>query len=595
MRLALLLAGALAPAASFAAEPDAAALFEKNCKLCHQAGSATRAPLPESLRMMTPARILASLESGSMKAQGDSLAAEERQSLAKYLGAGAAAVLPGGTGNANACPQPMPAFAKLTGWNGWSSDEANARFSTSSGLKAGDVPKLKVKWAFGFPGAGVAIGQPAIVDGRLFVGSDKGVIYALDAKTGCQYWTFAAEATVRSAITIGKRKDNRVAAYFGDVKANAYSIDAMTGALIWKKKLDNHAMARVTGSPKLHEGRLYVPMASVEEVGPGNPKYPCCTFRGSLSSLDAETGEVKWKSYTIPDEPKPTKMNSAGVQNYGPAGAAVWLTPTIDAKRRLAYVGTGNDYAQATPYSDAVIAFSLDTGERKWIKQLHQGDAWNFGCGAPGKVNCPAEDGPDFDIGASPVLRKWLIVGQKSGMVHALDPDSDGKVIWQTRIGQGGKLGGVQWGLAADQEMAYVALSDIENGMDRSKPLPPPGGVFALDLKTGAKVWATLPPKPACAGERGCSAAQMSAVAVIPGIAFAGGMDGTLRAYETKTGKIVWEVDTRPAVTTVNGVAAKGGSISGGGPVVTGGMVFVNSGYGALGGMPGNLLLAFGL
>ena len=595
MRLASLLASL--PLAIAAAEPDAAALFVKNCQLCHQSGSATRAPLPEVLRTMPAARILASLESGSMKAQGDALSAPERQAIATYLGA-KAAVLPGSIATtSNNCAQPMPAYTKLVGWNGWSSDDANARFTSTSGLRAADVPKLQVKWAFGFPGAAVAIGQPTVIDGRLFIGSDKGILYALDAKTGCQYWTFTADATVRTAITVARRRtDQRVALYFGDTKAQAYSIDASTGALIWKKKLDDHPVARVTGSPKLHAGRLYVPMASIEEVSPSNPKYPCCTFRGSLSSLDAENGELKWKSYTIPDEPKPIKLNAAGVQNYGPAGAAIWLTPTIDAKRGLVYVGTGNDYSQATPYSDAVIAFSLATGERKWIKQLHSGDAWNMSCGAPGKANCPAEDGPDFDIGASPVLTgKYLIVGQKSGLVHALDPDSDGKLIWQTRIGQGGKLGGIQWGLAADSTHAYVALADFEGGMDRSKPLPPPGGVFALDLRTGAKTWATLPPKPACAGERGCSAAQMSAVTLIPGLALAGSMDGVLRGYETKTGKIVWDVDTRPAVPTVNGVPAKGGSISGGGAVLAGGMLFVNSGYGALGGMPGNLLLAYGL
>ena len=551
-----------------AAERDGAAVFAGACRSCHQAESATRAPAEEALRRLPRERILTALESGSMKAQGDALTPGERAAVALFL-----AIKPvGEVAELRRCAVAMPALRETGGWQGWGVDLANTRHAVKGGIKAADVPRLKLKWQFAFPGANAAYGQPTVVDGRLFVGSDRGTVYAFDAKSGCVYWTFAADATVRTAMTVWRGR-----LYFGDLKAHAYAVNALDGRLVWKTKVEEHPLARITGSPALHDGRLYVPVSSVEEVAPANVKYECCKFRGSLVMLDAASGAVRWKRYTIPDEPKPTRVNAAGTQLHGPAGAAVWIAPTIDARRKLVYVATGNGYADpANGFTDAVIAFDGLTGERRWVKQLTEGDGWNFSCSSPNKANCPEAHGEDFDIGAPLVLGRWLYVGQKSGIVYALNPEANGKVVWQTRVGHGGALGGIQWGMAMDGKALYVPLSDF--GVDRRKPEVKPGGLFALDLSTGEKLWATLPPKPV---------AFQAAASVSGGVVFAAAMDGVVRAYGAAKGDVLWEFNTR--------AMPGGGSVSGGGPVVAEGMVFVMSGYGALGGMAGNVLLAFGV
>lgn len=561
----LLSIGLLAGLALLAAERDGRQVFMESCQSCHQAVSTTRAPLEEALRKLPRERIMASLASGSMKAQGNALAEGERESVAAFLAAKPTQeVAP-----APRCAAPMPPLRGAPAWQGWGVDLGNTRHAPKPGLTAAQAPQLKLKWSFAFPKANVAYGQPTIIDGRLFVGSDRGMVYALDAKSGCVYWTFQADATIRTAITV-----NQGRLYFGDLKAHAYAVNAMDGALLWKTKVDEHPLARVTGSPMLHDGRLYVPVSSVEEVAPASPKYLCCTFRGSLVALDASTGATHWKRYTIPAEPQPTNINSAGTQLYGPSGAAVWAAPTIDAKRQLVYVATGNGYSDpANAFTDAVIAFDLVSGTRRWVRQLTVGDGWNFACSNPNKANCPASRGEDFDIGASPVLGRWLYIGQKSGLVYALDPDQEGRIVWQARVGHGGALGGIQWGMALDERALYVPLSDF--GVDRRKPDVKPGGLFALDPQTGVKLWSTLPPKPV---------AFQAAATVAADVVYSGAMDGMLRAYDRKAGAVLWEFDTR---------AVGGGSISGGGPVVAEGMLFVMSGYGSLGGLPGNVLLAF--
>jgi polyvinyl alcohol dehydrogenase (cytochrome) len=430
----------------------------------------------------------------------------------------------------------------------------------------------------------VAFGQPTIGGGRLYFGSANGTVYSVDAQSGCIYWTFKADSGVRTAISL----DGHLA-YFGDLKANVYAVESATGKLSWQTQVETHASARITGAPALYDRRLYVPVSSVEEPPAGNPQYSCCTFRGSVAALEASTGKQIWKSYAIPDPPGKTRVTSAGAQLMGPAGGAIWSAPTIDPQRKVLYVATGNGYSDPpSSYTDAIIAYDLASGSMKWSQQMSANDRWNFGCQGPRNDTCPSDPGGDHDFGASPILSgPLLLAGQKSGMVHALDPDKRGAIVWQTRIGRGGALGGIEWGLAADSENVYAPLSDI-NGQGKEM-----GGLFALRKKDGAKVWQTAPPKPACLGKPGCTAAQMAPATMIPGVVFSGSMDGHLRAYETSAGKIIWDFDTLREFPTVNGVKAKGGSLNATGPTLAGGMLFVNSGYGALGGMPGNVLLAF--
>jgi len=491
--------------------------------------------------------------------------------------------------SANSCPAAQAAvFPSGPSWNGWGPDASNARFQPEQAaqIPAVQVPRLKLKWAFGFPGVKSVMGAPVVVGGRVFLGVDTGEVYSLDAATGCQYWTFKADAGVRSAITVA-HAGSRLAAFFGDLKANVYAVDALTGEQIWKVHIDDHRSARVTAAPKVFEEHVYVPVASGEEGAAVIPKYACCTFRGSVVALDAATGRQLWKTYTIAEEPKQIGKNTDGVQRWAPAGGGVWNSPTIDAKRHTLYIGTGDAYTEPAPKTtDALMAMDLDTGKILWVAQDTENDAWLVGCaGATKPENCPKDLGPDHDFGASPILktlpngRTLLIAGQKSGNVWAHDPDQKGAVVWRTALVDNTKeFGGkIVWGGAADDQNAYFGLG--------------PGGIAAVQLRDGERKWfAHLEPAPPVAQHPG----HEGALTAIPGVIFSGGWDGVLRALAANDGHVIWEYNTVQDFKTVNGVAAKGGSLSVSGPTVAGGLLFAGSGYvGVRNGMPGNVLLAF--
>ena len=574
-----------------AAPPDGKALFQKHCALCHKPDADNRTPTSEALKRVPNGAIVVALETGSMKAQGAVLSAAERHAIADFLSPRETASSE--PAHTNACPADAPALANLDGWNGWGVDLVNSRMQSAEagGIRASDVPKLKLKWAFGFPSVSTVFGQPTAVGGRLFLGSSNGTVYSLDARTGCVYWTFRAAIQMRSPIAVAPYGNGQYAAYFGDGQATVYAVNAQSGELLWKTKIEDHKLAGITGGPKVYGGRVYVGVRSgSEEMLAANPKYQCCTFRGSVAALDAATGKIAWKTYTIPDPPSVTKKNSAGTDMYGPSGAAVWSSPTIDVKRKLVYVGTGNNYSDpATRYGDAVLAFDLETGSLKWSKQMNS-DVWNFGCSQPSKINCPEHPDRDTDIGASPILRSLgggkdvLLIGQKAGFVYGIDPDHRGEILWKLEVSKGGALGGIMWGMAADADNVYVPISDIFPG--------PAGGLFALKIGTGEKAWYAPPADPPCKGKTRMQPAQMAPATLIAGVVFSGSMDGHLRAYSTKDGSVIWDLDTLHDFETVNGVKAHGGSMNATGPTIAGGMMFVNSGYSQLTGMGGNVLLA---
>jgi polyvinyl alcohol dehydrogenase (cytochrome) len=473
-----------------------------------------------------------------------------------------------------------------------------------------------LKWAFGFDGATVAFSQPAVFGGRLFVGSESGDVFALNAKSGCIEWSFHAQGHVRTGFVIGPSSVNHTPnlnVYFGDQHGFVYALVGTTGKLVWKAQADPHAAAMITGTPQLWQGRLYVPVASSEENVAPDPHYQCCTFRGSIVAYDAQTGKQVWKTYLISEEPHKTGMSKAGTQLWGPSGAGVWSSPTLDPQSRVLYVATGNNYSDpVTKTSDSVLALNMDTGKILWTQQATPNDAYNSSCALfmdATQSNCPAEHGSDFDFGASPILattrrgRQILVAAQKSGVVYGLDPANGGKIIWQTRIGKGGPLGGIEWGAAADAQNVYAAVSDCDwktfertkDGQKRSVvDLDPDkgGGLFALRLTDGHIVWNTPTPA-ACSDREHCSPAQLAAVTALPGVIFSGSLDGHLRAYSSRSGKVVWDYDTIRDFSTVNGVPAHGGSLNGPGAVVVGGMLYVNSGYIRFGEAPGNVLLAF--
>ena len=583
-------------------------LFEQRCTTCHgNANSTQRAPDRETLMKLTPEAVLAALSTGPMRVQAADLTDAQKRLIAEFLGgrrlgsaeAGSAKLMP------NRCTTNPPLSDPSAGpeWSGWGADVVNSRFQSeaAAGLSASQVPQLKLKWAFGFPYGVETYGQPTVASGRVFVGSDTSFVYSLDSATGCVYWSFPSQSGVRTAISIGPVKGQgsaNYAVYFGDTRANVYALNAATGELLWKTQVENHSLARITGAPTLYGERLYVPVSSTEEATSISMLYACCTFRGSVVALDANTGRQIWKSYTIPDRPRPTKKNSKGTQLWAPAGAAVWNAPTIDVKRHVLYVGTGDSYTEPAPKtSDAVMAFDLDSGKVVWSFQDTQNDAWMAGCSPENPSdNCPKVVGPDYDFGASPILRtlpgghQVLVAAHKSGRVLGLDPDRRGAVLWKVDLSEKPPvfMGLISFGGAADEQKAYFALQNAHVA-----PNTADDGVAAIQLAGGERGWFT-PLVPADIAGEPPRPGQSAAVTCIPGVVFSGGWDGVLRALSTNDGHVIWTYNTVEQFKTVNGVSAKGGSMGAPGPTIAGGMLFVGSGYvGVKNGLPGNVLLAF--
>lgn len=591
-----LLAGGLnaVPLAAQQSKPaaDGAGLFAARCMICHsQSGRASHL---DALSRLTSDFIYESLTNGAMKPQSAGMSAVERRAIAEFI-AGAKEQA-GAPQKIVPCGKDVVPAAGAGTWNGWSPDGSNTRYqpSAAAGISSVNIDALELKWSFVFPNMSSAANQPALLDGRLYIGSWDGTIYSLDPKSGCAHWTFKASSGVRTGIRIMNGL-----ALFGDFQANAYAVNLRTGKLRWKTKVEEHAQARITGTPNAMQGRLFVPVSSLEEGVAADPAYACCTFRGSVVALDIATGKRLWKTYTIDEAAKKTGMNSAGTPRMGPSGVAVWTPPTVDAKRGLVYVSTGNNYTEPdVDAADAIVALDARTGAKRWVRGLLRGDHWNAACLAADKANCPDNDGPDFDFGSAPVLvrladgSELLLAGQKSGLLYALDPNQQGKLLWELRVGKGASLGGIQWGFATDGARAYVAISDQDVG----SPIAD-GSINAVDLKTGRLVWKTPNPPDACKNRpAGCAIAMAAPVTVAGDVVFVGSVDGHLRSYAAQSGKLLWDYDTLREFTGVNGINGRGGSINAAGATVANGLVFQTSGYGAYGlGIPGNVLLVFGV
>jgi polyvinyl alcohol dehydrogenase (cytochrome) len=582
---------------------DGAETFRLNCASCHPATDGARAataPSLEALRRFAPEAILNALVNGKMRIQGTPLTDADRRAVAEYVGGRVLRATPAGSAVPRCSSSPPFRGGPAAGdWNGWGNGVENTRFAKNGGLTAVDLPRLTLKWAFGFADVTSARAQPSLVGNRLFVASDSGDVHALDPTSGCAYWTFRAEATVRTGLVVAPYTspagEPGWALFFGDLKANAYAVDAATGRSIWNRRVDEHPFAAITGTIAYHGGRIFVPVQGLnEEVQGGRPQYQCCTFRGSIAALDASSGNVDWKTYTVAER-QSRGRNAAGTPQWGPAGGGIWSAPTIDIDRGVVYVSTGNGYADPSqPMTDAVIALDLESGKVRWFHQLTANDNWTLGCRATNaeNPNCPAALGPDHDFSASPALvtvggRDLLVLPQKSGVAYALDPDRQGALVWQYRFGPGSGRGG-QWGGAVDDRQAYFGITDFGTKA--------PGGIVAVRLATGEPVWRKPGEPPLCGTpSRSCLASQGAAVTAIPGAVLSGSYDGGLRAYAADDGSLLWQFDTNREFTTVNGVKANGGSMDGPGPIVAGGLLFVNSGYGGISGLPGNVLLVFGV
>jgi polyvinyl alcohol dehydrogenase (cytochrome) len=599
--------GAQPSSAPATTPPSGAAIYALRCASCHEAppSDENRAPPRALLNQMSVARIIRTMDFGAMMSLTYMLDRAEREAVARFLGTGEEDREPAAGAFCAERTVIVPAAPRSL-WNGWSPSPTNTRFqgAAAAGLTADDLPALKLKWAFAFSGDVNAFASPAVLGSALFVGSAGGSIYALDAASGCIRWHYQADGPVRTAMVVAPLGSGRHAVLFGDQAGRFYAVEAESGKELWRARPEAHESTKLTGTPLVYQGVVYIPVASWEESRPLNPAYECCTFRGSVVALNVDDGKLVWKTWLVRDEPKALRPTDQGVRRFGPSGAGTWSAPTLDEQRRLLYVTTGNNYTGQTPMSDAVVAIELDGGKVAWSKQLTPGDEFNLYCNRGS--GCP---GKDSDIGASAVLERLpggaerLLVGQKSGLVYALDPAKSGELVWQTRVGEGGINGGVLWGLASDGRNVYAAVSDLgrraraqtnafdwhPNGVDPTKG----GGLTALDLNDGSKTWFAPPAN--CAPERPvCSPAQPAAVTAIQGAVLSGAVDGYLRAFSTTDGHVLWAFDTAREFATVNGVPGHGGSIDGAGPVVAGGMVYTTSGYARNGGMAGNVLLAFG-
>jgi polyvinyl alcohol dehydrogenase (cytochrome) len=573
-------------------------IFQATCTGCHGNPAVPRAPPQAALMRLSAHRIYDSLTSGVMApVVGDKLGEGARRAVAESLSGqrlgdatlGDAAHMP------NRCTDnPELLERPNTGWNGWGVDTTNSRFQPASaaGLNAENISHLTLRWAFGFPNGGSVYAQPAVRFGRLYVGSDIGFVYSVNAHNGCVYWSFKAKDGVRTAMTLARistRAGHVQAVFFGDRRGNLYAVDAKRGRLLWSTNLAEHPTQRITAAPTYYQGRLYVPISSWEEAGAADLAYECCRSVGAVASVNANTGRVIWKTRVIPGRPKPQGRNEQGVRRWGPAGGSVWNSPTIDPMRMAVYFGTGDGTTYpAAPTTDAVMALDMKSGRMLWTYQVQTGDSFLGGCGSPHPSNCPQRVGPDRDIPASPVLvvlpngQRRLIVGTKPGDVLALDPDKSGAVAWKAlapdreptpedNLATYG-VPGILWGFSVDTEHAYFGLGIT--------------GVVALKLTNGERAWTS-------ALDSTRKIKYQSANTTIPGVVLQGGSDGSVHALSTADGHELWTFETARDFETVNQVKARGGSISVGGPVAADGMLFVGSGYAVLGGTPGNVLLAF--
>lgn len=489
--------------------------------------------------------------------------------------------------------------------NGWGIDVRNQRFinDTAAGITPQNIQSLRTKWVFALPDTDAPRFLPLITANTVVIADGEGVVYALARDNGCEIWRFDADSMVRTALRYVKTP-NRHLLVFGTMDAHVIALDLLTGKQHWKTLASGHEQAMVSGSSVDHRGVIYQAVSSWELAWAVNPFHGCCTFRGPIVALNAQTGALKWQAHTIEVEPVVHQARWLLPDRMGPSGAPVWSQPTIDAARGVLYVGTGENYSSpATDTSDAILAFDLDTGAMRWKQQLLANDAWNVSCELPFDYNCPAERGMDLDFGAPPVLatfndKDYIIAGQKSGFVYALEPDANGKELWRQKAGNGGKAGGVHFALAVDEQRGrvYAPISDRDVGFyGDNPPGEPQPSLKAYNIETGELLWNTKAPGD-CLDSKGhaikkCFIGFSAAPTATDRVVFAPTLDGVIRAFDASTGEALWQFNTLREFDAVNADKAQGGTIDYGGVFLDAGELFVSSGYGMVGQMDGNAFI----
>ena len=603
--------GCWSGAAAAQSEPHPGAeIFRENCSSCHlpatEAGDAQVAPTLESLQTLTAAALEFAINEGVMYGQASVLSNAQKAEIVDYLAIEIDDSWIGPTlcapGKRDVNLQGAVSLAR------YGVDFLSTRNMSSqlAGLNKSDFPRLELAWVLAFPDISALRASPVIVGDTIFfsaTGSRK--LLALDAESGCARWIFDSPTRLRSSLTYGRLgEDGPEAVIYGDAEGFVYAVAAATGDLIWSRDVRSHDRGvRLTGGMVLHEDRVYVPVSSSGVSQGGTPTFECCVGHGELVTLDAATGEIVWVYHTMPEAEYTGERNSLGVRLRGPSGAPIWSTPTVDGERGLVYVTTGENTSHpATETSDAVIALDLETGAERWVFQGLWNDVWNTACGRVPGPNCPNQKPStlaDKDFGGSATIVSTgngdiLLAGQKTGDLWALNPDT-GALIWNQRIGTGTALGGNHWGIATDGEKVFLPINDP--GQSRGTYVPRPG-IYSFFVATGEPGWYRAETAScdnraewlrACETRFGHSVTPL----LVDGALISGTIDGRLLVFDSDSGDTLLEFDTVREYETVNGVPGIGGAIDAHGIAAGAGLLLVNSGYGRVGGTPGNVLLAF--
>lgn len=493
-----------------AAVDDAAhpgkAVYEEWCAACHDSGQSSGAPSLEAIRQLNEGTVRYALELGYMKQQASKVPKEELAQLIAWL-PGAAKTNDDWINEAR-CPIKLRQVKLETAAGAaprtavsFGLDPHNLRSQSAeqTGLAKADMDDLELAWSVAFPQTPTMRSQPVVVGTTIFIAAtDSARLYALDSGTGCVKWMYASDMTLRSSLAFAEATDKSPPMIvMGDAASRVHAVNAITGEEVWVKDVALTDLNRITGAPVIHDGVVYAPLSAIEVNYAGDDTYECCKGQGALVAMDLATGETKWIGRTM-EPATPQVVSRTGTQQWGPSGAIIWSTPLVDAKRGVIYAATGENTSwPATDTSDAIIAYDLKTGDRRWIFQATKADIWNYACGRRGP-NCdwPGEyHSPDHDFGASPMLitlkdgRELLIAGQKSGVLWAIDPDT-GQQVWGNRIGLGSANGGMHWGLAFDGERIFAPLNDPPRPVDN----PNWGaGIHAVNASTGEIEWTYQP------------------------------------------------------------------------------------------------------
>ncbi len=463
---------------------------------------------------------------------------------------------------------PGAVAAPTGGWPGWggllAGNQRQAPYETI--ISPGTVGKLVAKWSF--TSAGNIASTPTALDGVVYFDDDWGGVYALSARTGKQIWmrwmssytgqnsseSRSSPAISGSLLILADRRSG-----------NVVGVDRSTGSMVWETDVDQGAQKNpwlmLTASPVVHDGVVYIGTSSSEEYAVTQSTSYVPSFRGSVTALNAATGQIIWQSFVVPQ---------------GFTGGAIWGSGfPISDSLGLIYVATGNNYTLPQPvtaciaaaasnvarqaclgptdYVDAVVALDLKTGAVKWGRRLGGLDTYTSNCGSSAPAQpCPTPAGHDYDFGSAPNLlsvtangttTQLLGAGQKSGAYWALNP-RNGAIVWKATPAPGGVRGGILFGSAVDANNVYVAENDA-NGLaytlQPSGTTTTGGSWSALNVATGAVQWQTAAPGIAQYTSASPAGAE-GAVSVANGVVFGGDTGGYMVAMDATTGAVLWSV-----------------------------------------------------